>query len=601
MLALAFMLSGAPGARVWASGIVPGPIVADTSVQEITFCLGVLEDGDPWNFVDYCTELLKLPEFCAKYDAYPAQEGGTGKVFCAGYYHEPTFWEEFKAVSLGTLAEVSVAVAYGQAVAEVYSCLDGNFISCPVAAQKISDLAGVEFPAAEALKFSSDVSKCYEGDPQACINASDTVGVPYSKAVAAAYDKQKNKIKAMIAVVDCYQGETEECVTAAQAVLDETNVKLPVGEAVQLANNLQACADGDVQACIDAANYLGLSPDKLVGAAGLTKLANDLKGSGTSMEHCMIEGDLDQCAFAATQGNLLSELPGGSQAQVVVDILACYQYDIAACERAAQIMGIDPGPVVAAAPKGAAGLQDIANLIKNGSSSVKHCLIDHDFSQCDDAANGEARDLLKNLLGSLRIGDIETGLRNCPTKPQSCEDAAELLGLDLASSGNGQSTASANTNVTAGGNINPVALSGANNLPGQGLPSLASNDNNDGDETVTETKSAKIPTATPTPTRTPAPTATPTQTPGASRQSATSGAAPEGFISRPSYTGDCTQRPAGTVCVTFSDHYVYLWNQPVVSRSTADLPDGRDVEIVIGSTNKLAHVLGTTFIAISPK
>lgn len=597
-LALAFTVSGAPGARVWASTMGLAPTSADPTPQELKFCFDVVETGVPWDWVPHCVEVLKLEEFCAKYDAHPAQEGGQGKVFCAGYWHELTFWEEFKTVALGTLAEASVAISYGQVVGEVYSCLDGNFLSCPVAAKKLEDLAGVELPFDDAIEFSADISKCYEGDPEACIKASDTVGVPYSKSVAAAYEKQKGKIRAIVAVVDCYQGDNEKCVDAAAAVLDEANVKLPIGEAKKLADDLEDCADGDVNACISAANYLGLPTEKFAGASQVAKLAQILKAGGTSMGNCIVEGDLDQCAFAATQASIISPyLSGPTQAQVLDDLAKCYEFDKAACERAAKAMGIEPGPVVAAALKGSSDLKEVAKLVNGGSSSVKHCLVDGDLTQCDEAANGEARALLKDTLGSLRIGDIETGLRYCPENHTSCQEAADLLGVTLGSGSNASSARVGSTVNNPSGPINPNALANTGNIPAPGVGSLNPNDNSDEDFKPTGALNVPTPTQTPTPTptRTPTPTSTPTPTP------ATSNAVPTGFTSRASYTGNCAQRPAGTVCVAFSDGYTYLWNESVTGRSTGDLPDGRDVEIVFGTQNRLSHVLHTTFIAVGPK
>ena len=66
----------------------------------------------------------------------------------------------------------------------------------------------------------------------------------------------------------------------------------------------------------------------------------------------------------------------------------------------------------------------------------------------------------------------------------------------------------------------------------------------------------------------------------------------------PAYTGNCKQRPPGSVCIKFSDDYVWLVFESVFSWQ--DRVDGKDqVEIVVGAKFNYEHVLGTGKIRIT--
>jgi hypothetical protein len=101
------------------------------------------------------------------------------------------------------------------------------------------------------------------------------------------------------------------------------------------------------------------------------------------------------------------------------------------------------------------------------------------------------------------------------------------------------------------------------------------------------------PTATPLP---PPPTATPSPIP-------TLSPAPEPqFVQQPSYTGDCKQRPAGTVCLGFDDGYIWLVSgESVVGWAYGEPWQGQQVQIVQGVKADYHHVLGTLLVKVVTK
>jgi hypothetical protein len=94
---------------------------------------------------------------------------------------------------------------------------------------------------------------------------------------------------------------------------------------------------------------------------------------------------------------------------------------------------------------------------------------------------------------------------------------------------------------------------------------------------VTDTPITPSPTPTPTPTEAPA------------------------FVDQPSYAGDCTTRPPGTVCVRFSDDYVWLIDDSVAGRADGGTYEGQPVEVVLGFNADYHHVLGTTLVRLVQK
>ncbi len=73
------------------------------------------------------------------------------------------------------------------------------------------------------------------------------------------------------------------------------------------------------------------------------------------------------------------------------------------------------------------------------------------------------------------------------------------------------------------------------------------------------------------------------------------------FHQQPSYTGECLGRPAGTVCARYSDHYIWLVNESVVSWSGPFQCDALKVQVAHGEHTDFRHVLGTKLVQAVPR
>ena len=78
---------------------------------------------------------------------------------------------------------------------------------------------------------------------------------------------------------------------------------------------------------------------------------------------------------------------------------------------------------------------------------------------------------------------------------------------------------------------------------------------------------------------------------------------PSGYASNPSYTSDCGSRPAGTICLGFSDGYTWLTNaQSIESVTSAGTWDGHPIEVATGVSSQdglrktYSHILNTLYI-----
>jgi hypothetical protein len=84
------------------------------------------------------------------------------------------------------------------------------------------------------------------------------------------------------------------------------------------------------------------------------------------------------------------------------------------------------------------------------------------------------------------------------------------------------------------------------------------------------------------------PTATPTNT--------------LGFVEQESYTEDCTKRPSDSVCLAFSDNYVWLIHDSVSGWNLeAGFWEDKKIEIAQGSRADYYHIIGTNLVKEVPK
>jgi hypothetical protein len=67
---------------------------------------------------------------------------------------------------------------------------------------------------------------------------------------------------------------------------------------------------------------------------------------------------------------------------------------------------------------------------------------------------------------------------------------------------------------------------------------------------------------------------------------------PSEWQTQDSYQGDCNATPPGTVCVTYSDGYIWLVPDTIVGWAF----EGTTIEIVRGSSADYYHILGTLLV-----
>jgi hypothetical protein len=72
--------------------------------------------------------------------------------------------------------------------------------------------------------------------------------------------------------------------------------------------------------------------------------------------------------------------------------------------------------------------------------------------------------------------------------------------------------------------------------------------------------------------------------------------APEGYKVQASYNGNCANRPAGTVCLAFSDGYVWLVSDSIQSQADRGSWEGKTIRVATGAKAFYFHVLGTSFV-----
>jgi hypothetical protein len=105
--------------------------------------------------------------------------------------------------------------------------------------------------------------------------------------------------------------------------------------------------------------------------------------------------------------------------------------------------------------------------------------------------------------------------------------------------------------------------------------------------------SAQPPLGTPTQAPTvppPPPTWTPAPDPNAP---------PPGFVEQPSYTGDCKQRPAGSICLRFTDGYIWLlspFGDEVLGGDDIGTWQGKQIHATFGKKADYEHILGTNLV-----
>ena len=81
--------------------------------------------------------------------------------------------------------------------------------------------------------------------------------------------------------------------------------------------------------------------------------------------------------------------------------------------------------------------------------------------------------------------------------------------------------------------------------------------------------------------------------------SAQQSSSPSGYIEQESYSGDCGERPSGTVCMGYSDGYVWLISDGKLAMENIQ-EDGNNVQIIVGFNAHYYHILDTNLVKTTP-
>ena len=106
-----------------------------------------------------------------------------------------------------------------------------------------------------------------------------------------------------------------------------------------------------------------------------------------------------------------------------------------------------------------------------------------------------------------------------------------------------------------------------------------------------------VPNATVTRVPRPGPSATPSPALGPN-------APPAGFVKQPSYGGDCSQRPANSICLRFDDGYVWFlpsFDDNITGWTLDGTWQGKKIQIAVGMHADYQHILGSNLVRIVNK
>lgn len=71
---------------------------------------------------------------------------------------------------------------------------------------------------------------------------------------------------------------------------------------------------------------------------------------------------------------------------------------------------------------------------------------------------------------------------------------------------------------------------------------------------------------------------------------------PAGYQEQSSYTGDCRNRPQGSVCIGYDDGYIWLVKDTVTGWEERGTWEGKKIVTVLGYNADYSHILGTNFV-----
>lgn len=118
----------------------------------------------------------------------------------------------------------------------------------------------------------------------------------------------------------------------------------------------------------------------------------------------------------------------------------------------------------------------------------------------------------------------------------------------------------------------------------------------DATETATNTFIPIIPTDTAKPTKKPQPTKTSPPTDTIQPTTPAPPQSPAGYSEQSSYSGDCSSRPPNTVCVKYSDGFIWLVDDSIQSWKNGGTWEGHLIKIAEGFKYDYYHILDTNYV-----
>jgi len=73
------------------------------------------------------------------------------------------------------------------------------------------------------------------------------------------------------------------------------------------------------------------------------------------------------------------------------------------------------------------------------------------------------------------------------------------------------------------------------------------------------------------------------------------------FVQQPTYTGDCNNRPTGSICIKYSDGYTWLVYDSLINWTDGGFWSGKKIEVANCYQAEYLHAIGTSFVKKVPK
>ncbi len=397
-------------------------------------------------------------------------------------------------------------------------------------------------------------------------------------------------------VVACVYGELISCAIAANSILELAGVDVPYGNVLGSAILAAECYEGNYVACVEFADSVGADKAPLVGAA-FAKSKETLKTT-YFVVNCIEDQTASNCAQAigAVGKQAGVKLPTDWANDFYAMLTQCENGNIGSCIKAAEMLGLPKDNLISKAfnawEKGAQQYQ-----------AVQACLVQGNLSTCGAAAGSVAGSYAPYLPQDY-IKKLEADLKACANgDPKACERAADALdvpggkAVEAAKQKSQGGIMVASTDVPdegsqSQGQQRQATTNTASMTTVSPKPQIRSvdNGNDNQDDPPTNPQGSSEPKVGPV-TKGGPQTAQRTASP----QVQASGP-PAGFKEQASYSGDCSKRPAGTLCLNFTDAYVWLVSDKVLKHEDRGTVAGHNLRVVVGEKAEYHHLLHTKYV-----